>query len=109
MLKKFDKKGISLVELIIIVVVLIVLSAVTIPGITRSASSAMQDDCKTNIDVIISAVEMYRSNHDVYPASLEDIMGTKQNRTVYFPSGPLICPLGGKYIMNSEHNVKCTH
>lgn len=109
MSKKVFNTGVTLVELLIVVVILAAISAVAIPRISQSAQDAKYNNCEVNIDLINSAIEMYNADNGAYPASLTDIIGTDNSSTQYFPDGPPNCPLGGDYTMNSKHRVICSH
>ena len=109
MLKVTKRKGVTLIELLLIVLILAVLSVVVIPQITQSAQEAKQDDCDANVDTINSAIEMYNADNGAYPATLEDVIGTKGTRTAYFPDGLPQCPFGGTYIMDAKYRVTCSH
>ena len=84
------KKGVTLVELLIVVLILGALAAIAIPRLTQSAETAKTNGCKTNIDIINSQIELYAAEHDgTYPSNLEQITGS----TNYFPDGPPQCPV----------------
>jgi prepilin-type N-terminal cleavage/methylation domain-containing protein len=100
-----NKKGITLVELLIVVMILGALAAIALPRISQSASNARQRACDTNVSLINSAIEMYYVDTGSYPASLSNVV----NNTTYFPDGAPVCPLGGTYTMNSNHRVTCNH
>jgi general secretion pathway protein G len=85
-----SKKGVTLVELLIVLLILGALAAIAIPRMTQSADIAKKNGCKTNIDIINSQIELYAAEHDgTYPANL----GVITNSTVYFPDGPPVCPV----------------
>ncbi len=84
------KKGVTLVELLIVVLILGALAAIAIPRLTQSADTAKTSGCKTNIDIINSQIELYAAEHDgAYPANLDVIT----NSTTYFPDGAPKCPV----------------
>ena len=84
------KKGVTLVELLIVVLILGALAAIAIPRLTQSADRAKTNGCKTNVDIINSQIELYAAEHDgTYPANLEVIT----NSTTYFPDGAPKCPV----------------
>ena len=84
------KKGVTLVELLIVVLILGALAAIAIPRLTQSADTAKTNGCKTNIDIINSQIELYAAEHDgTYPSNLEQITDS----TSYFPDGPPQCPV----------------
>lgn len=85
-----SKKGVTLVELLIVVLILGALAAIAIPRLTQSADTAKTNGCKTNIDIINSQIELYAAENDgTYPANLEVIT----NSTAYFPDGAPQCPV----------------
>ncbi len=85
-----SKKGVTLVELLIVVLILGALAAIAIPRLSQSADTAKKNGCKTNIDIINSQIELYAAENDgSYPATLTVIT----NSTTYFPDGPPKCPV----------------
>lgn len=99
------KKGFTLVELLIVVVILGALAAIAIPRITASTSTAKANACATNVDILNSQIELYRADNGGYPSSLGDVT-TDPN---YFPEGTPGCPSGGSYIMSGDPpRVSCS-
>ncbi len=105
--KNTKKRGVTLIELLIVVVILAALAMIAIPRISQSSDNAKQNACDTNVDVINSAIEMYHvdSATGAWPAALTDVTGS----TTYFPDGAPECPLGGTYSMGANHRVTCNH
>lgn len=83
------KKGVTLVELLIVVLILAALSAIAIPRISQSAANAKANACATNIDVLNSAIEIYNVENEDYPTNLVTITGD----TDLFPDGTPVCPV----------------
>jgi len=86
---KFNQKGVTLIELLIVVLILAALSAIAIPRISQSATNAKQKACHTNIDVINSSIELYNADTGGYPADLTVVTGDVN----YFPDGVPKCPV----------------
>ena len=90
------KAGVTLIELLIVVLILAALAAIAIPRISQSAQNAKLNACSTNVDVINSSIEMYNADNSAYPATLDVVTGN----TAYFPDGPPICPITGAVYEN---------
>jgi general secretion pathway protein G len=101
-----NRKGFTLVELLVVVLILGALAAIAIPRITHSAQTAKENACAANIDLMNSQIELYAADHDgSYPSSLNTIAGDPN----YFPDGSPSCPMGGSYSINANHRVTCNH
>ena len=86
---RFNKKGVTLIELLIVVLILAALSAIAIPRISQSATNAKQKACHTNLDVINSSIELFNADTGGYPADLTVVSGDIS----YFPDGVPVCPV----------------
>ena len=87
------RKGFTLVELLIVVLILGALAAIAVPRIIGGAHSAKTNACKTNVDVINSQIELYYANEDVWPTVLTDVTTDDD----YFPDGEPNCPFSTAY------------
>lgn len=106
MAMKKNRKGVTLVELLIVVLILAALSAIAIPRISQSATNARLNACATNIDIMNSTIELYNAEESDYPGDITDVT----DNTDYFPDGVPICPLSGIYSMSAtSHRVSCNH
>jgi prepilin-type N-terminal cleavage/methylation domain-containing protein len=106
MAMKKNRKGVTLVELLIVVLILAALSAIAIPRISQSATNARQNACDTNIDIMNSSIELYNAEEAAYPDNITDVTLD----TDYFPDGAPECPLEGTYTMSAtSHRVSCNH
>ena len=94
------RKGVTLIELLIVVLILAALAGIAIPRISQSASNAKVNACATNIDVINSSIEMYNADNGSYPATLTVITQS----TTYFPDGEPTCPVTGNPYPNALVN-----
>jgi len=84
-----NRKGITLIELLIVVIILGALVAIAIPKIAANTATAKRNACHTNIDVMNTQIELYAAdNNGVYPGTLPTIT----NDADYFPDGAPKCP-----------------
>ncbi|AQT69772.1 PilD-dependent protein PddA [Anaerohalosphaera lusitana] len=83
------KKGVTLIELLIVVLILAALSAIAIPRISKSATNAKAKACATNVDVLNSAIELYNADNGEYP----DKLSTITTDISLFPDGAPVCPI----------------
>ncbi len=95
-----SKKGFSLVELMIVVLIIGAIAAVTIPRIAGSAYIAKAKSCKTNIDTINKQIELYYMRNGAWPNNLKKVT----TDTDYFPDGAPVCPITGKKYPNDLVN-----
>ena len=97
-----SKKGFTLVELMIVVLILGALAAIAIPRIMGGAETARISACSTNIDMLNSQIELYYANEGVWPASLAALTSDPN----YFPdTAAPTCPFGTAYNYNASHRI----
>lgn len=101
-MSRTERKGVTLIELLIVVLILAALSAIAIPRISQSAQNAKANACHTNLDVINSSIEMYNADTGGYPATLDLVT---QNVT-YFPDGEPTCPVTSAAYPNALVNSR---
>jgi len=109
-LKRKDKenkmrygKGVTLVELLIVVLILGALAAIAVPRIMGGATTARTNSCNTNIALINTGMELYRANNDAYTTLA--ILFADAN---YFPDGTPVCPFGVAYALGSNNRIVAT-
>jgi prepilin-type N-terminal cleavage/methylation domain-containing protein len=92
------KKGFTLMELLLVVVILGILAAVAIPRMAQSGGDAKKNACRTNIALINSQIELYATqNSGTYPADQTEFTTKILNSTTLFPDGAPTCPYGQAY------------
>lgn len=97
------RKGLTLIELLIVVLILGALAAIAIPRMSTSADTAKTKACLTNVETINTQVELYHADNDSWPT-----VSTLIADANYFPEAPT-CPSSGTYeYYGSDHRVQCT-
>ena len=107
-----SSKGFTLIEMLVVVVIIAVLVAISIPALFRSVTDARTRACASNIRNIESAAALYASqNNGVYPN--EDGFGVPAFSAMlqFFPDGAPVCPWGRAYAWDAAANgvVDKTH
>ena len=86
-MKAHRRSGLSLLELLAVVVILGALALIIIPRISVSASTAKEMACFQNKSEVNAAVERYYVENGALPAAIADL------DTSYFPDGVPTCPV----------------
>lgn len=105
MFKNFhkDNRGFTLVELMVVVVIIGVLTAIAIPVYKASTDKAEASACAANLRMIDSAIQQYKMNEGEAPENIEAL-------DAYFLDGVPRCPSGGNYeieIDSDGEHAKC--
>ncbi len=69
----FNKKGFTLIELMIVVAIIGILAAIAIPNFMNYQCKAKQSEAKSNLGTIRTNQEAYRAEHDTYSTSMAGI------------------------------------
>ncbi len=63
------QRGFTLLEMMVVVAIIAVLAGVLIPNFTRARAQAATSACMANEKAIATALELYFTDHQTYPAS----------------------------------------
>lgn len=77
-MKKQNKKGFTLVEIMIVVVIIGLLAVMAVPAFQKVSSNSQGKAVLNNIRQITSAADKYFSENDVTTVAIEDLIGDGQ-------------------------------
>ena len=81
-----NRRGFTLIEVLVVIAIIAILMAVVRPMITKSSSHARAFKCESNLTKIGMAVYAYGQDYGAFPEDLERIDTILQDKTL------LICP-----------------
>ena len=68
-LRQRTRRGFTLVELVVVVLILGILAAVAAPKMFDTASAARENGSKQSLSVLRDAIELYKAQNGSYPAA----------------------------------------
>jgi len=89
-------KGFTLIELMVVIVIVGILSAIAIPKFQDITDSAKQTACRSNLRLVAGALNMYAAENNQYPGAFQ---GHSWRTLDYIPDyihPELTCPESGK-------------
>lgn len=94
---KKQKKGFTLVEIMIVVAIIGLLAAIAVPSFINARSKSIQNSCYNNLRLIDGAKDQYALDHsNTAPSALSDLVGTN----AYIKATPE-CKSAGSYTLNA--------
>jgi prepilin-type N-terminal cleavage/methylation domain-containing protein len=91
-----DQRGLTLVELLAVILILGILVAMALPNFLSAEDNARDAADRANVRSINAAIELYRyRNNGNCPASGAALYSAILNNTTYFPDGPPQDPIDG--------------
>ncbi|MGD8241116.1 MAG: prepilin-type N-terminal cleavage/methylation domain-containing protein [Armatimonadota bacterium] len=69
------RKGFTLIEVLIVIVVIAVLASIVIPRLLGAGRQAKEASLRAHLQELRNSIGLFQSHTGVYPAALADIMG----------------------------------
>ena len=86
---KERRKGFTLVELLVVIVVLAVLAAIVLPKFMDSSARSKESSLRTDLKLIRNALSAFQADTGKYPLALADLAGTDK-ATVKVADGSVV-------------------
>ena len=80
------RRGFTLVELMIVIVVIGILASIAIPRFQHAQDSAREASCRCNLRVLGTAESIYYGLYDAYTLNVNDLDVVQENASL------LVCP-----------------
>ena len=90
-----NKKGFTLVEIMIVVAIIGLLAAIGIPSFAKARDSSREKACVNNLRMIAAGGEQYMMEENETTYSLSDAGG-------FIKGGEPTCPAGGTYTAGTD-------
>lgn len=94
-MKKMNKKGFTLVEIMIVVAIIGLLAAIGIPSFQKARDNSRAKACVNNLRMINAGTEQHMMDNNVTAATLSEA-------AVYIKGGLPVCPASGSYTVGTE-------
>ncbi|MEJ5259440.1 MAG: prepilin-type N-terminal cleavage/methylation domain-containing protein [Anaerohalosphaeraceae bacterium] len=75
------KKGFTLVEILIVVVILGILAAIVIPQFSQASTEAKLNSCRSSLQSLRSQIELYKIQHNDQPPALASFAAQMTGKT----------------------------
>jgi Tfp pilus assembly protein PilE len=88
------KRGLTVVEVSILLAILLLLAAISLPALFQNQQKKRAAECAMNLDAIATACKRYASENGGFPKSLSELV------PAYLDAVPA-CPSGGTYSLGT--------
>ena len=81
-----NRKGVTILDVLVVLVILVVLAAVLLPGVGRHGEASRRSDCKNKLKQIGLAMHNYLETHNTFPPGWVAVRGPssgEQERSAY--------------------------
>lgn len=89
-MKIFRRRGFTLVELLIVIVIIGVLASIAAPVVTNASRRAKESAVRDHLNKLRKAVSYFREDTDRYPANLTDLAAASAPAQGYSSGGQML-------------------
>ncbi|MCK5451463.1 MAG: prepilin-type N-terminal cleavage/methylation domain-containing protein [Candidatus Omnitrophica bacterium] len=100
-MKRLNKKGFTLVEIMIVVAIIGLLAAIAIPNFVQARTNAQTNACIANMKQLEGAVVLFNLDNGADPANVAALA------PIYLTAAPS-CPGGGVYTIGGGNRPTCS-
>ena len=93
-MKKMNKSGFTLVEIMIVLAIIGLLAAIAVPSFIAARTKSQQNACLNNLRQISGAKDEYALDNNNKAPAITDLY------TTYLAKSP-VCPAGGSYTVQA--------
>lgn len=102
---KQNRKGFTLVEIMIVVAIIALLAAIAIPSFLKSRTESRKSACINNLRLLDHAKQMWATSTGAYETATPDTTAIDK----YLKNGTPTCPSGGTYAYGNMSTLpSCT-
>jgi general secretion pathway protein G len=102
--KRFVKKGFTLVEILIVVVILGILAAIVIPQFTSASESAKGSSLQSQLQTVRSQLELYQVQHNGTYPTVAQMWGNLTGKTDVAGAASTATNAFGPYLQQAPKN-----
>ncbi|MEZ6089159.1 MAG: prepilin-type N-terminal cleavage/methylation domain-containing protein [Pirellulaceae bacterium] len=104
--RRCERSGLSLLELLAVVMLMGVLALVVVPRVSGGAAKAKNSCCEVNAAIIDIQCALWRRDYGAWPASDLQVIGKDKT---FFPEGLPVCPHGHAYKFDGSEGRVIAH
>ena len=93
------RKGFTLVELLVVLVIIGILLALIIPNAIKAISQANAKQCASNIRTLDTAIQMYYTDNKSWPSGTGDLLAYLPDEDGDGTGDLPVCPFGVAYAL----------
>ncbi|MEY3143651.1 MAG: PilD-dependent protein PddA [Planctomycetota bacterium] len=96
------RRGFTLIEILIVVVILGILAAIVVPQFTNASQEATASSIRSQLQTLRGQIELYRvRNGGTLPASFDELMNPPAGQAPYLTQAP-VAPTNWDYVFGDN-------